>query len=155
MHFQKAKQLGFSVLFKFFIYFLLSQSYSYLNLTKLDKIFQNVTSSFLVAKNADKCFSARKIGCKVFDHHYQDVDSHCLLKSKMKIFCQAYFYRSIDFLQTTCLICCIRQRAKFDFNQEYLQKYEEKHDTNTFSERTAYDKFIFEGFILFPLGKVK
>ena len=27
-----------------------------------------------MAKNADKCFSARKMSCRMFDCHYQDVD---------------------------------------------------------------------------------
>ena len=61
------------MLLKVLIYLVLSQSY--LNLRELDKIFQNVTPSFLVAKNADKCFSARKMGRRVFDRHFQDVDS--------------------------------------------------------------------------------
>ena len=80
---------------------------------------------------------------RVFDIHYQEADSHCLLKSRMKIFWQVYFYRSDNFLQTTCQICCLLARAKFVFNQEYLQKYEAKHDTNTFSERAVYNKFYF------------
>ena len=54
MQFWKAEQLGLSVPFKVFIYLVLSQSYRYLNLRRLNKIFQNVTPSFLVAENADK-----------------------------------------------------------------------------------------------------
>ena len=71
-----------------------------------------------MAKNEDKSFSACKMGCRVFDRHDQDVDSHCLLKSKMKIPCQVYFYRSNNFFQTTCQIFCLLQSAKSDFNQE-------------------------------------
>ena len=89
----------------------------------------------------------------MFDSHNQVVDSHCLLKSKTNILCLVYLYSCNNFLQTTCQICCLLQRAKFDFNQEYFKKYEEKHDTNTFSERAVYENFIFEGYSLFPLGK--
>ena len=47
------------------------------------------------------------------------------------------------------------QRERLNYSQEHSQKYEEKHDTNAFSEREVHDKFIFERFILFPHGKVK
>ena len=94
-----------------------------------------------------------EMGCRMFDSHNQVIDSHCLLKSKMNILCLVYLYSCNNFLQTTCQICYLLQRFKFDFNQEYFQQYEEKHDTNIFSERAAYENFIFEGFILFPSAK--
>ena len=128
------------MLFKVFFYLVLSQSYSYLNLTELDTIFLNFIPSFLVAKNTDRCFSARKICCRVLARHCEDVDSHCSLKSKMKILCQVYLHRCNNWLHVTSKICCLPQRAKFDFNQEYPQKYEEKHDTNTFSKRAFYNQ---------------
>ena len=58
-----------------------------LNRRELDTIFQKVIPSFLVAKNADRCFSARKMDCRVLDRHYDYVDSHCSLKSKLHILC--------------------------------------------------------------------
>ena len=89
----------------------------------------------------------------MFDSHNQVVDSHCLLKSKTKILCLVYLYSCNNFLQTTCQICCLLQRAKFDFNQEYFKKYEEKHDTNTFSEEQFMEILFLKVSFCFPSAK--
>lgn len=47
-------------------------------------------------------------------------------KERCKCLVKSNFTIAIIFFRTICQICLLLQRAAFDFNQEYLQKYEGK-----------------------------
>ena len=92
------------------------------------------------------------MGCRVFDCHYEDVDSHCSLKSKLQILCQVYLYHSNNFFRQLVRFVVILRKRNLTLINNFSKNSEEKHDTNTFSERAVYDMFMIEEFILFPLG---